>query len=221
MLAYFFQDTDIALSDLAEAVKICFDKWKQRYEKPDTIAGENKPFLPPGRDPETYVLVHQGGGLRHLNAFLHQVPGAGYRCHEFGTGLYVTPLLNRKITVTDLNHFELMEKVQDSRSPAYACRTPLQHFDTPALFYAVIKVKYLIATNRSYEAVLPAENIRHIQRCHVEVYESLDISQLPLAMTEFVATEFKEANADLILQLEASINRVTQRIKADMQGLVF
>lgn len=212
MLSYMFRDPDIDLKDLVDALRFCFNKWKENFKPAGEASSVPKesPFTPPDIEPNAKILIHQGGGIRHLKAFLSESPNAGYKCNNFGWGIYVTPFTD--CNLKGLYQADIIKLVLNSRSPLYARRTSIEEFDDPALFYGVIKAKDLVGTDRDYEAVLPVRSVSELKQYHVKPLsislKDVGSNMLLTAGSDYVPKEFAGANADLILRLQASLRRI-------------
>ncbi len=104
-----------------------------------------------GKDPEEYVEISHGGGVRYLKSFMRG-KSSGYDLERHaGKGIQVTP------------HEKELDSNIKSRGSAYASRAAARHFDDPVLMTAKIKRKHLLAANNKYEAGLTADKIKKLK----------------------------------------------------------
>jgi len=102
------------------------------------------------QSPEEAIAITHGGGYWYLTRFLQG--------REFG---YANELNRRGIFVTP--HIPFLERRgKTNRDLLYAIRTPLEHFDLPAVFEAKIPANHLVNVQNEYEAVVFSEAVEHL-----------------------------------------------------------
>lgn len=206
-LTYLVLDRNIDISDLSQAIQFVFNEWKKAEAAPrktESVVVQGEKVW---RD-EEWVVIHHGGGLKHIQAFLKQESKSGYSCDAYGRGMYFTPVDQK---TAKLATALLVRWVQHSRTPTYACRTPVKHFDQPTILIGKIQAQYLKTTCNSYEVVIPH---MHADKIEILALTNLDnreliCKQLPFLTPSAFLDLYKE-NEVLGKRLLVSFQRVAQ-----------
>jgi len=177
ILAYLFPDPVIAVADIKSVLSEAFASWKKAYKPSELKADLDNPNPFTSEDE---IFIHHGGGLRHLDAFLRGEESSGYKCHKHKgliDGIFVS--WAQKVPQAEDKSAWLT-----TRSPEYAYRAPVEHFDIPAIFQATIQAKYLVPTTNGYERILPKGSVQYLKHTKVtqlpmDNYQNM-ISQLPM-----------------------------------------
>ena len=169
-----FQDSTIAVSDLKSVLLKTLSALhssnlansSKKLTRSNSVQKATEPLsekdlwpIATKQNPESMITLSHGGGYRYIQEFLAG-KNQGYALERLGTG-----------TGIQVHLIQSQEATQ--RSLHYSLQS-LLFFDTPAIFTAKIKAKYLYAANNDYEAGLPPRSIRYLTDVKVETWDSND-----------------------------------------------
>ncbi|CUI18155.1 hypothetical protein PNK_p0101 (plasmid) [Candidatus Protochlamydia naegleriophila] len=206
-LSYVILDEKLSSSDLCHVIKNAFEDLKKEEIPSDQIISNFKKINGwNGYNGDVYeenepVMVHHGGGRRHIESFLNGSPDSGYECDSSCQGIFLTVLPKK----SDVNLIKTL--VMGSRAPIYAKRTPLQHCDDPMVIAGFVQKKYLHTVNYNhYEVILKKEDASQLQIIYSQTI-SATIEELPYLDKQMFLSKFDQ-DPDLKFRISQSFNRL-------------